>query len=238
MSFSVLIVNKDPVFCEQLRDALDGYSTTSVSSPQQALNVLRNPNCVDLVLLEIRASDMKSTNLLKTLKELHPDVPVIIMTAFASKDMAIRALRCGADDLFEKPFDVEQLNECIGQLLQSKSVIGVSSSDMDYVRYYLRRNIDIRVAIAEIAQLMGYTPKYMSAFFKRKTGKTFTEFCVDQRVEKAKALLADSDYPVKQIAYDLAYENPESFVRVFKRKTRLTPSQYRTKLAELSSSGP
>lgn len=194
--------------------------------------MLWNSDCVDLVLLEIRASDMNATNLLKTLKERHPDVPLIIMTTFASKEMAIRALRCGADDLFEKPFNVEQLNECIGRLLQSKNVIGDSSSDMDYVRYYLRRNIDKRVAIEDIAQLMGYTPKYMSAFFKRETGKTFTEFCVDQRVEKAKALLADSDYPVKQISYDLAYENPESFVRVFKRKTRLTPSQYRRKLAE------
>ncbi|MFW6274609.1 MAG: helix-turn-helix domain-containing protein [Spirochaetota bacterium] len=230
MSYSVLIIDDDRIFCDELRDILDEYHTRVALSPQQALDILSVPNDIDLVLLDVRLPGMWGTELLKILKNRYPKVVILMMTAYASKDVIVGALRNHADDFIEKPIDVELLKSRIRELLQTKSCLPEASSDIEYLEHYLQKNDDKKIEIEDIAQLMGYTPKYMSRLFKQMMGISFIEYRLKQKMEKAKQLLSDTDWPIKQIAYRLTYENPESFVRIFKKKTGVTPSQYRKRL--------
>ena len=237
MPYSVLIVDDDPVFCRELSEALDAFRTVTAHSGREALDILERPNEIDLVLLDVRLPRTRGTDLLRVLKKRHPDVTVIMLTAFGSKEVVLSSLRHRADDFFEKPVDAERLSEKIHTLLESKRPAAgdaAGSSEADRIRNYLSRNIDKKLRIDDLARLMGYSPKHTSALFKQQTGMTFTEYRLREKIEEAKERLASSDRPVKQIAYDLAYENPESFERIFKRRTGLTPTQYR---AELDRSG-
>jgi len=230
MSYSLLIIDDDRIFCEELCEILDEYDTEVALTPQQALDILTAPNKIDLVLLDVRLPGMWGTELLKILKNRYPKVAILMMTAFASKNVIVGALRNQADDFVEKPIDVAYLKNRISELLQSREGMPDVSNDVEYLKYYLQKNDDKRIEIEDIAQLMGYTPKYMSRLFKQLMGTSFIEYRLNQKMEKAKQLLAGTDWPIKQIAYRLTYENPESFVRIFKKKTSFTPSQYRKSL--------
>ena len=227
MPFSVLIVDDDRVFCEELSEALDAFRVVAAHSGREALEILEQPNDIDLVLLDVRLPRTRGTDLLRVLKERYPDVSVVMLTAFGSKDVVLSALRNHADDFLEKPVDVERLVGTIHTLLESKHA-GGEEGIADRVCDFLTRNIEKKIGIDDVARLIGYSPKHTSALFKRLTGETFTEHRVRQKIEEAKKRLVRSSQPVKQIAHDLAYENPESFVRIFKRRTGLTPTQYRT----------
>ena len=81
--------------------------------------------------------------------------------------------------------------------------------------------------LEDIAALLGYSPKYMSRLFKQKTGSNFNVYRTKIKMEKAKGYLLNTDHRIKNIAFDIGYENSESFVRTFKKQTGLTPTEYR-----------
>jgi YesN/AraC family two-component response regulator len=208
---------------------LDEYRITIAGSPKEALDILETPNGIDLMLLDVRLPGMKGTDLLKIVKQRYPEIVVIMMTAYGSKDVIITSMRNDTDDFIEKPVDIKQLKAMIREQLERKQGNKQFDSDMDYIKYYIDKNIDKKVEMEHIASIMGYSTKYMSRVFKQETGMKFNEYRLQRKIEKAKEFLETTDYRIKQIAYELGYENSESFVRIFKKRTGLSPAVYRKK---------
>ncbi len=84
--------------------------------------------------------------------------------------------------------------------------------------------------IEQLADIMGMTPRYLSDALKVETGKTAIENLHLYLVDKAKDLLLQSDATVASVAYELGFEYPQYFARLFKKKVGLTPTEYREKL--------
>ncbi len=81
--------------------------------------------------------------------------------------------------------------------------------------------------VQEYAQLQNLHPNYLSTVIKTKTGSTPHAFIRDKTISEAKALLQNSNYSVKQVAYQLAYSDPANFSKFFKKETGFTPAAYR-----------
>ncbi|WP_448554853.1 helix-turn-helix domain-containing protein [Thalassotalea montiporae] len=82
-------------------------------------------------------------------------------------------------------------------------------------------------SVAKIAEKMTMSPTYLSDLLRSQTGKSAQELIHQQLIEKAKYLLLNSNDSVATIAYKLGFEYPQYFSRIFKKKTTLTPAQYR-----------
>ena len=67
----------------------------------------------------------------------------------------------------------------------------------------------------------------LSTLFKQKTGMKFIDYLNEVRIEKSKELLKDSNRKMYQISKAVGYDNPKYFFRIFKKKTGMTPEQYR-----------
>lgn len=74
----------------------------------------------------------------------------------------------------------------------------------------------------------------ISAVFSEIDGKRFTQYLSDLRIEKAKLLLADDSRLVRDIGQDVGFLTIQNFMRVFKAKTGVTPSEYRSTLPKNS----
>jgi two-component system response regulator YesN len=83
--------------------------------------------------------------------------------------------------------------------------------------------------LKDAAQAVYLSPKYLSRIFKQSTGKSFSEYKLKIKTEKAKELLSKTGYNVNQLAEKLGYENAESFIRLFRRFAGYTPTEYRKK---------
>ena len=94
----------------------EGYRVTAASSGEQAMEYLRKNSC-SLVISDIKMPGIGGIGLLKKVKELAPETIVIMITAYASIDTAIEAMKLGAYDYFTKPFKVDEIKHHIRKAL-------------------------------------------------------------------------------------------------------------------------
>ncbi|AZI35112.1 hypothetical protein NT2_08_00900 [Caenibius tardaugens NBRC 16725] len=81
--------------------------------------------------------------------------------------------------------------------------------------------------IAQIASLCGLSTRHFTRLFRQTTGQTVLEFVNVRRLERAKAFLADTQLPLKEIAYRLGFSDASSFSRAFRAMMGETPLGYR-----------
>lgn len=74
----------------------------------------------DAVLLDLKLPDGNGLVLLDELRKSHPETPVVILTAYGDVDAAVRALKAGAEDFFEKPFDLEAVELILERIFERK----------------------------------------------------------------------------------------------------------------------
>jgi len=84
-------------------------------------------------------------------------------------------------------------------------------------------------SLAELASLTGLSRTYFSRVFKGTTGMRLQEYLIQARINKAKDLLNDINLEIKQIAYEVGFNDPNHFSRTFKRKTGVSPTDWRLK---------
>lgn len=106
----ILVVEDDAALREALTDTLElaGYQAMAAGDAEQALACL-DKTTPGLVLSDVQMPGMDGHALLRTLKTRHPDIPVILMTAYGQIDRAVQAMRDGAADYLAKPFEPDDL---------------------------------------------------------------------------------------------------------------------------------
>jgi len=234
MPFNILLVDDDKEFRDEFRDYLEDYEVIEASNGEEALELLRKPNVIDLVILDVLMPGLRGTEVLKEMKRINPDLGIIILTGYSSENVAIEALKGHADDYMQKPVDIDKAKEIIERLLENKKGEGdIDNRSMEgkieKVKRFVERNYHKKVRLKDAAQAVYLSPKYLSRIFKQSTGKGFSEYKLKIKIEKAKELLGKTGYNVNQVAEKLGYENVESFIRLFKRLAKYTPTEYRKK---------
>ncbi len=120
----ILVVDDEPDVHYSFRRLLanEKHEILSASSGEEALELLGREG-VDLVLMDVRMGGLSGLETLQRIKERHPKLPVIIMTAYGTTDTAIESMKHGAYDYVQKPFDIPKLKAVIASGLSlSKSV--------------------------------------------------------------------------------------------------------------------
>ena len=117
----ILIVDDDRSLREFLEIFLarEGYRVCSASSGEDALQLMEQEE-VFLVISDVKMPGIDGVTLLKEIKAKHPDVPVILITAFASMDSAMSAMKEGAWDYLTKPFRIDEIREVVEKALETR----------------------------------------------------------------------------------------------------------------------
>ena len=118
----ILIVDDEEAVCWALNRALtqEGHRVLTAGSAEEGLS-LAEKESPDTIVLDVRLPGMDGLSALAKFRELAPDAPVIIITAFGNLTTAVRAVEGGAFDYLGKPFDLDQALEAIGRALQKRS---------------------------------------------------------------------------------------------------------------------
>lgn len=133
-SYRILIVDDDLDILANLSDILSelGYDIITAASGQQALEKLDESDegqRLDLCLLDFKMPGMDGVELLEKIHERRPDVPAIMVTAYAGEDGDRRAMEAGTWKVMRKPVDVRLLIGMIGQAIVSKLICPLSIDD-------------------------------------------------------------------------------------------------------------
>ncbi|PCI06812.1 MAG: sigma-54-dependent Fis family transcriptional regulator [Gammaproteobacteria bacterium] len=122
---SILVVEDDPSLREILGKTLsmDDFNVVLAESAEQALSILRTNFRIALVLSDVQMQPMSGHTLLKKCKELYPQLPVILMTAYGTIGNAVNAIHDGAADYLVKPFEHDELIKMIKRYLVQKTIV-------------------------------------------------------------------------------------------------------------------
>lgn len=115
---TILVVDDEQGMREFLTVLLEnhGYRVIAASDGEQALQlIVHQPP--DLVISDVRMPKVDGIGLLTGIREKHPHLPVIMMTAYASSDSTIQAMRLGADDYITKPFRIDEIRLVVEKAL-------------------------------------------------------------------------------------------------------------------------
>lgn len=110
----VLVVEDDPRLREAIVDTLmlKGFDVSEAAHGVEGLSRLRHQQ-VDLVLSDINMPGMDGLELLQSIKQESPWLPVILMTAYGDVGQAVKAMQRGADDYLMKPFELKELDDLL-----------------------------------------------------------------------------------------------------------------------------
>jgi two-component system response regulator PilR (NtrC family) len=116
----ILIVDDEPSMRDMLRIVLrrDGYDVVVAANGAEAIAILEKDR-IDLLLSDIRMPDVGGVDVLRAAKKINRDIIAFMMTAFASTDSAVEAMRLGAVDYFTKPFNMDELRLKVRQHMEA-----------------------------------------------------------------------------------------------------------------------
>lgn len=98
---------------------------------------------------------------------------------------------------------------------------------IDAVVKYMQENIQKSLSLNDLAQLIHVSPSHFSALFKRKTGYSPVEYFTHLKIQKACQFLEFTDTHVKELSYDLGFNDPFYFSRLFSKYMGVSPLEYR-----------
>lgn len=120
----ILLVDDEPNLRKVLGALLtqDGYEVLAEGDGQSALTRVRAApaDTFDIVITDLRMPGMDGMELLRTLTREEPGLPVVVLTAHGTVDTAVEAVKAGALDFLEKPFDREQINQVVLKAVKTK----------------------------------------------------------------------------------------------------------------------
>lgn len=93
--------------------------------------------------------------------------------------------------------------------------------------HIVHQQYDQELSLEIIADQLHYNPNYLSSVFKKEFGSNFGDYLQNYRLEIAKKWLAETSMTVKEISQRLQYNNPQNFIRFFKKKENVTPGEFR-----------
>lgn len=164
----VLIVDDEPRLLRVLRMGLPehGFNVLTASNGQEALKVLFDKH-VDIVVTDVRMPLMDGVEFIYEMERLEVGLPVVVTTAYADVDTAVKTLKHGARDYIRKPFSVDELVQSLRNALKSGSVVPVDSGSFDLqsqvdakekeaIEKALRASVGVK---AEAARLLGISER-------------------------------------------------------------------------------
>lgn len=97
----------------------------------------------------------------------------------------------------------------------------------DQMAEIIRKEFDTPLSLDAVAKRLHYNSNYLSGMFNKEMNMTFSEYLADCRLAAARRWLLETPLPVKDIARRLQYNNPQNFIRSFRKAQGVTPGEYR-----------
>ena len=211
----------------------------------------------DLILMDIEMPGMSGLDAARAVLAQRPGCRVIFITAYSLFQYAHEAVHLGACDYLLKPVDPDELEASIRramrqveaerkleELATAKALpepqdAGAAPAEdaadedspaamvMAQVRRYLEDNYMFDLSLDSVGEILHISPAYLSAQFKKYQKMNFLDCLTELRINAAKELLADPLRSTAEVASMVGYDDSSYFARAFKKRTGMTPTQYR-----------
>ena len=211
----------------------------------------------DLILMDIEMPGMSGLDAARAVLAQRPSCRVIFVTAYSLFQYAHEAVH--PDELeasvrramrqIETERKLEELAAAQPQPEQTETEEEAEDAPeesensqtalvMAHVRRYLEDNYMFDLSLDSVGEILHISPAYLSAQFKKYQKMNFLDCLTELRINAAKELLADPFRSSAEVASMVGYEDASYFARAFKKRTGMTPTQYRRQASQKAKADP
>lgn len=201
----------------------------------------------DIILMDIEMPGINGIEAAKQILAQRPDCKIIFVTAYSLFSYAHEAVKLGACDYILKPVEPEGVEQAVRRAMAQREShrqleamapeasqlredipYDKTSALMGKVKKYLQHNyMAYDISLDSVSAILNMNSSYFSTQFKRTFGVNFVDYLTDLRIRAAKELLQDPMRPAAEVASMVGYESANYFARAFKKRTGVTPTEYR-----------
>ena len=222
----------------------------------------------DLILMDIEMPGMSGLDAARAVLAQRPSCRVIFVTAYSLFQYAHEAVHLGACDYLLKPVDPDELEASVrramrqieterkltelaaaqppqeepapdeGEAAPEEGENSQAALVMAHVRRYLEDNYMFDLSLDSVSEILHISPAYLSAQFKKYQKMNFLDCLTELRINAAKELLNDPFRSSAEVASMVGYEDASYFARAFKKRTGMTPTQYRRQAGREAKQSP
>ncbi|MDF2943457.1 MAG: two component system response regulator [Herbinix sp.] len=214
--------------------SLDMELVGEAASGIEAINIIDELR-PDIVFVDISMPFMNGIEFTQLATKRYPELMIIILTGFDDFEYARQCIRLQVVEYMLKPIVRQEVTEVLTKIkmnLDKRNIrtqeIGqvITPSAIEQITQYLRDNFtDSNINLTSVAQHFGFNPSYLSRKFKQETGKSFVEFLIKCRMERAIGL-AGTSKKMFCTADAVGIPDPNYFGRCFKKYMGISYSEY------------
>lgn len=237
--YRVMIIDDEMSARRLLQASIDWKShdmevVGEAASGIEAINIIDDLR-PDIVFVDISMPFMNGIEFTQVATERYKDLVIIILTGFDDFEYARQCVRLPVVEYMLKPIVRQEVTEVLIKIKEkldkqntNTQEIGqdITPTAIEQIVQYLSDNFtDPNINLTSVAQHFGFNPSYLSRKFKQETGKSFVEFLIKCRMERA-IVLAGSNKKMFCTANAVGIPDPNYFGRCFKRYTGISYSEY------------
>lgn len=249
--YKILIAEDEPIERKVLRKLLErnlGEDCTVLEAKngREAVNLYEQER-PQLLLLDIELPGISGLEAARQIRSEGGECAIVFVSAYDNFSYAREAITLRAQDYLLKPYAEQELiltvEEAIRLYAQERPAPPVAREEphqpeqdvesarlsyvRDHIERYIQENYHTSLSLQKAAQAMNYSDTHFCRLFKQCFKVNFSAYLTAYRVERAKERLSGTMDTVKEVGAACGYSDTSYFIRVFKRVTGLTPSEYR-----------
>ncbi len=251
----ILIVDDEPIAIQGVLDGvewnlLDFSQIHSCGSYSEAVEILQNHR-IDLAVCDIEMPDESGIELIGWINEHSPDTETIILSCHDEFDYARQAVTLHCLEYMLKPVRYDVLTEALRKAQQTiakkqqntimteygQQYIHSMQEDeqettedtVEKVAHYIDENLNDNLSVSALAQMAYLSADHLTRSFKKRYGKTVSEYILHKRMQLARELLRDSKMTITMVAGKVGFGNYSYFTEQFKKYYHMTPREFQKK---------
>ncbi|HWV29427.1 MAG TPA: two-component regulator propeller domain-containing protein, partial [Dyadobacter sp.] len=246
----ILLVEDNDEFREYLKEVFQKKYRVLEAANGRAGFDMTLEHIPDLIVSDVMMPEMDGIELCRSIKTDRrvSHIPVVLLTARAEDEQQLQGYQTGADAYVTKPFRLDILQVRISNLILQReqlqkqfqqhieirpSEVAVRSMDEQFVNSAVKvveQNLaNAEYTVEQLSEAMSMSRVYLYKKILSLTGKTPVEFIRIIRMRRAADLLEKSQLTISEIAYQVGFNNPKYFTKLFKEEYQMFPTEYRRK---------
>lgn len=244
---NILLVDDECIMLQILEKAInwtklgikDHYTARNAAEAKKVIQEEK----IDIVLCDIEMPKESGLELIKWIQGIYPDIVNIILSGHADFNYARSAISLGVYSYLLKPISFEEVEQTIGDVVErakgmmeekdSKEEMGETGDEggdgslILRVKLFIEQHFNEIITRQDIESLVHMSHDHINRKFKKSTGYTLMEYIQYYRLHIARKLLRETTNTISEIALSVGYDSPAYFSKVFKKRSGITPNEYR-----------
>lgn len=227
-----------------LEDIIGGFQVVGEAANGKEAQRFLETQVPDVLITDIRMPEMQGLDLIHRIREVYPEIFIIIISGYSDFTYARSAIKYGVSDYLLKPVDRVELTLAMEKIkreldlrkhqIKHGMTVNKETDNKETEKFIIRkvkeiviRRLEQDISLQYVAEQVHMNHRYLSVLFKSETGQNFSDYVTELRIEKAKVLLKDTHLNIENVAECCGYLNAKYFMSVFKQSTGKTPTSFR-----------